>query len=118
MKTIRLSGGQHQLTPEQFYDTHTSSDRSPEQRMCIANLSDAFIDACNPRRRSDCLLARDWIRGTIKGLVSFDLCCEGLRLDPEWLRRRMLKRAHQSDAARIKRPPRRVADDLARLLGK
>lgn len=98
----RLDGGGQtyfQLTPDQYGDLHTSIARTPEQRLCLAHLTDAFAEASDlsPMKRADRYLARDWIRGIIKGRFSFDLCCEALHLEPEWLRRRLLKRVHDAE---------------------
>lgn len=93
------------LTPQQYRDRNTSKRRTPEQRMCIAQIADAVSEACNddPPKRSQRLQAIDWIRGTIRGKMSFALCCEALGLDTDWLRRELLRRVHEPDAVVLKR---------------
>lgn len=101
------------ITPEQFADELLRSrHRSPEQRLCIAHLTDAFADAINTKSiyRARKQQAIDWIAGKMRGRMSFELCCEGLELDVQWLRERMLRRMHDDDILKLFKRTRRATE--------
>lgn len=101
------------ITPEQFADELLRSrHRTPEQRMCIAHLTDAFSEAIDTRwiHRAIRQQAIDWIAGKMAGKMSFDLCCEAIHLDPQWLRERMLKRTHDNQIQKLFRRSRHYAE--------
>lgn len=101
------------VTPQQLADElYRSRHRSPEQRMCIAHLTDAFAEAIDMKfiYRARRQQAIDWIAGKLHGQISFDLCCEALALEPQWLRERLLRRMRDNNVQKLFKRRRRTAE--------
>lgn len=102
--------------PSQYTDTLRSSGRTPEQRLMAAVLEDAIEILV--RGRATCAVpgqhskqvrdaqqlkmvveAAAWLDGAPAG-ISYEMCCEALGIDAEWLRRGILAASTKPNSIR------------------
>lgn len=85
---------------------HAERKLMPEQALCLAILEDAsnliLKGVCQVReRRRVCThcIALEWVRTDDERVpLTFTLCCESIKLEPSWLRNRLLKEEHHGNS--------------------
>lgn len=115
------------ITVDQWLDLHRPSIVSPERRLYFAVLEDALRMLSKTKRENHRLDALAWIAGDESALLTFNLVCEVLELDPTWLRENIarvlsedgldMKRrspVHGDGYSKIKAPYQRVSTHQAR----
>jgi hypothetical protein len=88
------------LTPSQFFDRQRGKELTPEARLALAVLERAVDDYLYPRRMRPSERTVDldeWFASNSDDWpFSFVNCCHRLGLDPDYVRRGVLKRRHHA----------------------
>lgn len=90
--------GSQELTPSQFHDRARKSELEPEQRLLLAILESAIRES---RLQSNGIDHRASVMKWIAGAdcdVPFQLCCEGLGIELDYARPRLLREINKSSA--------------------